>query len=193
MKKMILSGLGLLLTASLFAQSKTKPSGYGNNLITFTPASIIDRGIGIGFNYEVLLDDEQKIAFVLPLDIIYADPNNDNEINIYSYISPGMIFYPAGMRKFNYGIGPNLVLGYGSGSEWQWQPQNQRYVDYTNFRMGLMVNNYFLINVTRNFSMQLNAGMGLRYINSYSYNNGTSYRQGINVMGQFKFILGYRF
>lgn len=194
MKKIILSSLGLLLGASLFAQSKAAPqSRYGNNLFTFSPVSIIDRGVGVGFSYERLLDDEQKVAFVLPLDIIFADPGEMDQIDVYSYISPGMIFYPAGMRKFNYGIGPNVVLAAGSGNTWRWQGQGQRNIDYTNFRMGLMINNYLLVNVTNHFSLQLNAGMGIRYINNYSYSDGTSHKDGISIMGQFKFNFAYRF
>lgn len=188
--------MGLLLSASLMAQAPTKPSNqsrYGNNLFTFSPVSIIDRGVGIGFSYERMLDDEQKIAFVVPLDIIFADPNEVDQIDVYTYVSPGMIFYPAGMRKFNYGIGPNVVLAAGSGSIWQWQGGGQRNVDYTNFRMGLMINNYFLVNVTSHFSMQLNAGMGIRYVNTYSYSDNTSFKEGIGVMGQFKFNFAYRF
>lgn len=204
MKKAILTLLTLAVTFVSFAKennnNNNKSVSYGSNLLSFAPISVIDRGMGIGLTYERMLDQEQKVSFVLPLDLVFVDPNisSDDSKVFYTYLSPGVIFYPAGLRKINYGIGTNLMLGYGSGSEWVFDNQwnNQMLTEFTNFRMGMMVNNYLLMNIKHNLSLSLNFGMGLRYINSYNYTVqgfGNNNSNVVDVIGQFKFQFGYRF
>lgn len=210
MKKTIFTFFTSLLASGAMAQGNaTSPSTtlFENNLFTFSPVSVLDRGVGIGFSYERMLDNEKKIAFVLPLDFIFLDPNsynyntNENGKLFYTYVSPGIIFYPAGLRKVNYGVGPNVVLGYGSSEEWQYSTVHNSDVlqEYTNFRMGIMINQYLLMNITKNISMQMNLGLGLRYINNYNYTSTTNISNqnynnpGMDIMGQFKLSFGYRF
>lgn len=198
MKKILIALFGFLFTLQAFGQ--TEGRNYGNNLITVAPLSIIDKGLGIGFSYERMLDKEQKIAFVIPVDFVFDDLNNDNwngdrSSNLfYTYASPGIIFYPAGLRKVNYGIGPNLMFAYGTGDEWRFNSNGwETFESYSNFRMGLMVNNYLLMNVKEKIAIQVNFGLGLRYINTYTYENNITESFPVNVMGQFKFTVGYRF
>jgi hypothetical protein len=208
MKKTIFTIFTCFLALGAMAQSKATSSStnlLGNNLLSFSPVSVLDRGVGIGFSYERMLDKEQKIAFVLPVDLIFLDPNsynyNSNESGklFYTYVSPGIIFYPAGLRKVNYGVGPNLVVGYGNSEEWVYSTVHNSDVlnEYSNFRMGVMINQYMLMNITKNISMQINLGLGLRYINNYTYsstnNLSNTNHPGMDIMGQFKLTFGYRF
>jgi hypothetical protein len=197
MKKAIIGSLVMLLSLVAMGQSKKDAPPFGVNLISVTPVSILDRGIGLGLHYERLLDDEQKIAFVLPVDIVFEDMSSSFDVGkslFYTYLSPGFIFYPVGLKNINYGIGPNILMALGTGSRWvsnTWGTQQS--LDYTNFRMGVMINNYIIANIKHNFSLSINAGMGLRYINNYTYSNNSKEKDGISVMGQFKLAFGYRF
>lgn len=199
MKKILLAIASLAITVSSQAQKNSDEKVLGNNLITATPLSILDKGFGIGLSYERIIDNEQKLAFVLPVDFIFDDlvdntwSNNQSNSLFYTYVSPGLIFYPAGLKRVNYGVGPNLVFGYGSGNEWRMNNNGiERFENFTNVRLGLMVNNYLLINMAKHISMQLNFGMGVRYINSYTYDTFNS-KDPISLMGQFKLAFGYRF
>lgn len=194
--------LSLLAQSQIFAQESGKL--YKDNLIEFYPVSLIDRGVGVGFSYERMLDADQKISFIMPVDIIFpssfvgGDYYNSNgwydEYSSYLYLNPGLVFYPAGLRKVNYGIGPNLMLAFGGGSQWVYTNQGvQQRETYNNFRMGIMINNYLLVNATDRIAIRLNVGMGLRYVNSYKLDSGITTNEGMNVTGQLKFSMGYRF
>lgn len=203
MKKIVLLAsiaLGTFMNVQAQSKKDNTTNIYGNNTVKFSPINIYDVGIGIGLNYERLLDKEQKIGIELPFDLIFR-PENTNAVtntNAYMYFSPGFKFYPSGQRKVTYALGANLVLGMGKRSENIPQVSQNGTVYYItnetdNTRLGVLVNNHLNFNIGKHFVIGLNVGIGVLYLNKYSSNINNNYNEGIQPTGQFKFSFGVRF
>ena len=197
-----------LLVASTFATAqvanqKSDKNQYGNNIVRFAPISLTDAGVGVGIGYERFLEPTQKVSFILPIDIIFAQYENggfgnyDENVS-YVYIQPGLRFYPANAnRKATYSIGPNLFFAYGNGEGWRYNPNTgvSTYGEFNNTRFGIVATNYLDINITPKFNLGFSLGVGIRYSSKYNYvdSKSSNYNEGINAVAQFKFQMGYRF
>lgn len=181
---------------------------YGTNILSVSPFSVLDIGIGFGLSYEKIIGPEQNVGIILPVHLLFDVENNydygyayaNNEYNnAYFYFTPGLKIYPFGQRKVTYAVGPNLMFGAGGGKEWRYNNSTSatEQFDVTKIRVGMLVNNYLNVNFTKGFNMSVQAGLGVRYIDretasSYGMNEQTTNR-GMNVTGQFTLSLGYRF
>lgn len=185
------------------ADQKPTNNQFGNNIIRFAPISLADAGVGLGLGYERFLEPTQKVSFILPIDIIFAQYENsgygsNNENVSYVYIQPGLRFYPANAnRKATYSIGPNLFFAYGTGEDWRYNSQTgiSTYGKFNNTRFGIVATNYLDINITPKFNLGFSLGVGIRYSNKYNFvdSKESNYNEGVNAVAQFKFQLGYRF
>lgn len=185
----------------LQAQTQQSITKYNNNIIRFAPLKVYDMGVGLGLSYERHLDPEQKISFILPIDVsfintYYSNANNPyfhNKVNSYVYFSPGIKFYPSAQRKVNYAIGANLIIGSGKGlyhSGYYDEFQNWIYKEQElkHYRMGMMVNNYLNFNITNKFNIGIELGLGAIYINQYE----NKPNEGITGTGNVAFTMGFR-
>lgn len=184
-------------------------SEYGSNIVRLSPITAMDIGVGFGLSYERIFGAEQMIGVVLPVSMLLenrssASSYNETLFNTYVYFTPGLKIYPFGQRRVTYAVGPNLMLAYGGGNEWQYR--NDMYggaylddVKMTRVRLGVMVNNYVNFQISKIFNLGLEGGLGMRYFDRVSYNGSTYYagngnfNNGFDITGQFSLTLGLRF
>lgn len=177
---------------------------YGNKIFRFFPLRIADfEGVGLGVDFEAIISKDRKVGVVLPVTYFIGTEfldlsNQENKRNMFLF-SPGIKFYPFGQSKVNYAIGPNLMIGYGSGSrgESTWDPVTgqsfTRYENYTNFRMGILLNNYLNIQFSDQFNFGVEAGLGVRYFDRWNFDSREDYNEGVGATGNFALSFGYRF
>jgi len=180
---------------------------YGTNILSLSPFSALDIGIGFGASYEKIVGADQNIGIVFPVhlmfelndDYYYGNYNNGNNYNnAYFYFTPGLKIYPFGQRRITYAVGPNLMFGAGGGKEWKYDNQGNYYqADVNKLRIGMLINNYVNFQFTKNFNLNIQAGLGVRYVDHESVSDNFygdySLNHGMNVTGQFTLSLGYRF
>lgn len=177
---------------------------YGDRIFRFFPLRIADfEGVGLGVDFEHIISKDRKVSVVLPLTYFIGTDfidlsNRENKRNMVLF-SPGIKFYPFGQTKVNYAIGPNLLIGYGSGSQGEtiWDPVTgqgfTRYENYTNFRMGILLNNYLNIQFSDQFNFGVEVGLGVRYFDRWNYDTRGDFNDGVSATGNFALSFGYRF
>ncbi|NIJ52064.1 hypothetical protein [Dyadobacter arcticus] len=177
---------------------------YGRSMVSFSPFKALDSGPGIGLSYEFLVDKRKYIGVILPFTMTFPDRYNylfdsaGNRSEMY-YFSPGLKIYPFGQRKVTYAVGPHVFTGFGRGytNSSIYDPVTGIYKTVqgrvTNFRLGVMVNNYINFQITPRFQLGLNAGLGSRYVDRETTPSNVTNRGGINITGEFNFSFGLRF
>lgn len=178
---------------------------YGKNIFTISPFKALDSGPGLGFSYERLVGEDQKIGIILPVSFIFHDYNiynpsigSNTRYLTNVYFSPGVKIYPFGQRKVTYAVGPNIVTGF----------VKDNYSDYIStttggynvtresnrFRLGLVVNNYLNFQITSHINLGINGGLGMRYIDQQNSSSSFYYsNNNFRVIGEFAFNFGFRF
>lgn len=195
----LLSAVALCSTTPLSArppvqQASARPQ-YGPNIVRFTPVTVFDNSVGIGFSYERILDKDGKISVNIPVCLGINMNNGYNgwgystNTNYSIFLNPGVKFYPAGQRRVTYALGASLFTMMGEDDYYYGGPANEE-ADY--FRAGIMINNYVHFNITPKFNLGLELGVGPRYINQYRTTQST-FSDGISVSAQFGFHMGFRF
>ncbi len=176
---------------------------FGKNVFRFSPFKVLDSGPGIELSYEILVDKGQRFGIVLPVSLIFPDSHpigfeGGNIGNKYWYAAPGLKIYPFGQRKVTYAVGPSVFTGFGRIDRYEssYDPATNTYtgkeIVRDNFRMGVIVNNYVNFQITQQFLIGLNGGLGSRYVDRET-NNGIIHRGNVQVTGEFNFNLGFRF
>jgi len=187
---------------------------YGTNIIRLAPITAMDIGVGFGLSYEKLVGKDKMIGIVLPVSLILENTENSYPVygvdgsgghyNTYVYFTPGLKIYPFGQRRVTYAVGPNLMLCAGGGRGTVSEIDNAGNTitsEYTRniFRFGMLINNYVNFQVTPNFNLGLEGGLGIRYIDNQQYHyNSPSFPSrnnynGFDITGQFSLTLGFRF
>jgi len=183
---------------------------YGTNIISASPFSALDIGVGFGLSYEKIVGPDQNVGIILPVHLLFDFESDNygyygynyygnNYGNAYFYFTPGVKVYPFGQRRVTYAVGPNLMIGAGGGKEWRYSNSTSatEEFDISKFRFGMLVNNYLNVNFTKGFNMSIQAGLGVRYIDRETASSFSTPEQtiskGMNVTGQFTLSLGYRF
>lgn len=190
------------------AKTGRKDIVYGANILRVTPITVMDIGAGFGLSYEHLFGREQMVGITLPVSLILEDRgngyfssgNNGNPspTETYLYFTPGLKIYPFGQRKITYALGPSLMLGYGGGKEWRYGNATGKPVDVRRTRFAVIANNYVNFNFTKSFSLGLEAGAGIRYMDRERLSvpdiyNRKNLSNGMGVTGQVSLTIGFRF
>ncbi|MEO6831326.1 MAG: hypothetical protein ABI378_03615 [Chitinophagaceae bacterium] len=184
-------------------------AGYGNNILSFAPIQMTEEStVGVGIQYERILDKNGIFSFYLPIAASFFDDArsyynsstgsyiNDSKTRMMLTFFPGLKIYPAGSgRRFSYSVGPSLGFGFGTRyvSTQTYDPilggYNTIYTEKDVFKMGLLVNNGLNFQPTKHFYLGLEFGLGFTY---YS-NRYSNYSIGEDPLVQFNFKMGYRF
>lgn len=203
MKRIILFLSCLALGTATFAQEKVRPV-YDPNIIRIHPITVFSNEgfVGLGFNYERILDKDGKIGFNLPFSLgmqnVYSGYNNNVTLNYAYSINPGIKFYPAGQRRVSYALGISVFVTTGdndyanySGTDPNGVPIYTQ-VDGSLLQAGMMLNNYVHFSITRKLQAGLELGIGPSYLNRRT-ENGVESNYGIEVYPQIGMSIGYRF
>lgn len=178
---------------------RKKVNNYGRNFIRFSPIKFLDlNAVGLGLEYEYLFGKSKRFGISVPLTVMFKQNRvpglygSYEEMNYtpYFYINPGLKIYPSGQKKVTFATGPSLMIGYGKNKEWIPTSIYTQYLERDNLRLGLIIMNYLNFQFTPGFSMHIDAGIGIRYVNHY---NNPDYYDGINPTGQFSLGFSYRF
>lgn len=157
-----------------FSQNET-------NAIRFSPVGVNEIGTTVGISYEKYLTKNAKLSLIFPLDVVFRQHERywggDYPASpAYFYFTPGFKFYPGSAeRPVKYAIGSNLVLGAGDRYYYNnttYDPNGAWYSNYeraNNTRIGVMVTNYVNFDISRKFTMGINLGFGLLYIDKSSF------------------------
>lgn len=180
--------------------SRSKPENavnYGRNVISIMPMVINSSGPGLGFSYEAILGEDQRLGIILPVAATFT---NEGEIFFNEYrkfntihISPGLKMYVAGAnRKVSYAIGPLLAFSSGKGETTVYKNGSDMDVEVKRQSLGMIINNYLNFQVGRNFNFGMDGGFGLRYFDK-TVGPDIKSTTPMKVMGQFSFRMGARF
>jgi len=187
--------------------------------IAFSPLQYTENGVGVGLSYERALDKNGIVSAYVPAiatfnlkhrdhnyydNGYYYDPyyNNNQRPSYMVYLMPGVKFYPTGMGKVKYAIGPNAVIGMGQKTTRYNYPMyytssyyNPGYTTYVpaerienRLLLGMMINNSLNIMATKHLYIGAEMGFGFTY-----YDKVGNYNEGINFLTQGAFKMGYTF
>ena len=169
--------------------------------IALSPFQYSENGVGVGLSYERALDPDGIISVYVPViatwnlnknnDYYY---NTDNRTNSMYYIMPGVKFYPTGMGRVKYAVGPSAVIGigqrvnydnnypYGGGYYYNYGQLENR------FLCGMMINNSLNVNATPHLYIGAEMGFGFTYFDRINNVN-----HGMTFLTQGSFKIGYTF
>ena len=207
--------IGLDGSPKLTGHDEGPHGGHWNHLTTIAiaPFQYTETGVGFGLSYERALDHQGIIsAYVPAIGSFNMGRNNNNNYNNYygnynggtNYmfsVMPGVKFYPTGMGKVKYALGPNAVIGYGRNSNYGYaDPYYYTYNSSTlyapyyytsnRFILGMMLNNSLNVNATPHLYIGAEMGFGFTYL---TMNTRYNYNEGMKFLTQGAFKIGYTF
>jgi hypothetical protein len=198
----LLSAITLLLAGTASAQDARSSinesrSDYGNNILSFSPLQVSDRGVGFALSYERVLDKNRNlVSFYFPITAALNNFNND-DYQTY-YFMPGIKIYPTGGKGvIRYGVGPNITYATGKMNvqEQLLDPSGgfigTKMVEKDFYKLGMMITNSLNVNPTKRLHMGLELGLGFTYLDNIDDNSFSS--DGPFNLAQFGFKVGYRF
>jgi hypothetical protein len=194
MFKKLLSALLVLVMAT--GAATAQQNNYGLNIIRIMPLTAFNGGVGLGASYERILDKDGKIGLNIPLSLGFRNNGDyNNDMNTTFMVNPGIKFYPGGQRKVTYALGASLFASFGTNNGYRYDiNQSYQYVNANTLQAGIMVNNYLQFNLSPKVNIGLELGVGPAYIDQErDVTNHITYNNGLNVMGQFSFHIGFRF
>ena len=196
-KTYALTALSILSSVALHAQeNNTTINGYKPNNIQFNILSATDHGVGGGITYDRILDKNGNVELTLPVSIISdAYENNSYEYNNNKarvYFMPGIKFYPSGVKRNSFALGPSLVYSYYKGNDNGYYSNRG---EYTNQQLGIIMKAYYQMNITPMFNFNVNGGLGILYMNDYKYKSNAAYNfsEGISALANINIGFGIRF
>jgi hypothetical protein len=163
---------------------------FAPNLLTFNLFDVIYYDFTI--SYERILSSG-TIGIQIPVGIGYAyfsDINNNSSDRVKNkfYSGVGINFYPTGQGKWRYFVGPNIRVGYGKLSDWQYDGNGDYYE--TNVEEGIYTKFYMdngvIFTPIKNFSVAAVAGVGVRFFPE-------AHSNPVMPTGFFSFNMSYRF
>ncbi|MCD8539431.1 MAG: hypothetical protein LRY55_06430 [Leadbetterella sp.] len=170
----------LVLTFLLLSGLAPAFSQHNTNALRFSPIGVNEIGATVGLNYEKYLGKNPRLSLIFPLDIVFRQHDTfweRDEVSspAYFYFTPGFKFYPSiKERPVKYAIGSNLVLGSGDRYYYtsDYNPDgtwNSNYERSHNTRLGVMVTNYVNFDISPKFTMGINLGFGLLYVDKSKF------------------------
>ena len=199
----LLSAVTLLLAGTTTAQDARSSinetrGDYGNNILSFSPLQVSDRGVGFGISYERVLDKNRNlVSFYLPVTAALNNFDNNGDYQTY-YFMPGIKIYPTGGKGIiRYAVGPNITYATGKMAVEEQLPLDPsggfvgvRTVDKDFYKLGMMITNSLNVNPTKRLHKGLELGLGFTYLDNIDNNN---FSDGPLNLVQFGFKVGYRF
>lgn len=180
----------LLLIITLQSFSQTSPL----NSIRFSPIGVNEVGVTVGAEYERYFKNNPKLSFIAPVDVTFRQHDfswdNDASSPAYVFFRPGFKFYPGSTsRPVKYAIGSNLVLGHGKLTKYSYEEwgSNRKYTYNKNTKLGVMVTNYVNFDISRNFTMGINFGLGILYFNETENRSNNTGRATVQLGTNFGF------
>lgn len=179
--------------------------------IALAPFQYSENGVGVGFSYEHALDPDGYVSLYVPFIATFNlrdqqyDPyygyngyNNNTTNNVMFYTMPGIKFYPTGMGRVKYAVGPSVVAGLGQKGMYSYEsyydPTTSYYAPamvyrvYDRFLMGMMINNSLNINATPHLYVGAEMGFGFTY-----FDRTNNINDGVRFLTQGSFKIGYTF
>jgi hypothetical protein len=172
--------------------------------IALAPFQFTESGVGVGLSYERAVEPQGMLSVYMPV-IASFSVNNDNyyygtqpinnQPNYMLYAMPGVKFYPTGMGRCKYAVGPNAVIGYGRRYENYYYPTYDPQGYYTTtyysgtrerFLLGMMITNSLNVQVAHHLYIGAELGFGFTYFDRVG-----GYNEGVNFLTQGAFKLGY--
>jgi|GEM_PF-1941033 len=188
------------------------PHQHWNHLTTIaiSPFQYTESGVGVGLSYERAMDPDGILSLYVPAiasfrlrnnnnyDPYYYGYNNYNRTDYTLYLMPGVKFYPTGMGKCKYAVGPNAVIGYGQRTMEGYHPYyntntyttSYPYIigTYDRWMLGMMINNSLNVNATPHLYIGAEMGFGFTYFDRIG-----GYNYGVKFLTQGSFKIGYTF
>jgi len=204
-EKILFAGTNEVTIGNKSQENQGRP--LGRHIITLSPFKGLDLGFGYGLSYEYQMDKKGQFAAVIPFSLIISDSHTyyrDAHVNSTKgiYASPGLKFYPFGQKKVSYAMGTNLIMGWLSewhgDEEYLWNLNKEVFVQYKSqrTRMGLLVNNYLNLQMTKNLQIGIHAGLGRLFLDHTTLpQNDLDYRYygDDKLIGEFSFNIAFRF
>jgi hypothetical protein len=183
--------------------------GHWSHLTTIalSPFQYTESGVGVGLSYERAIDHEGMLSVYVPAIASFRLRNNDynspyyygygynNETNYLVTLMPGVKFYPTGMGRVKYAVGPNAVIGYGRRTMYDnyvytplYSSYPPYYGTYERWMLGMMINNSVNVNATPHLYIGAEMGFGFSYFDNIG---GINY--GVRFLTQGAFKVGYTF
>lgn len=173
--------------------------------IALSPFQYTENGVGVGLSYERALDRDGYISAYVPFiatfnmqensdRMYYYNNQRENRNNIMFYAMPGIKFYPTGMGKVKYAVGPSAVIGVGQKTmdDYYYDPYfgygQSRYGTYDRVLFGMMINNSLNIYATKHVYIGAEMGFGFTYMDIINNVN-----RGVTFLTQGSFKIGYTF
>lgn len=183
---------------------------HWNHLTTLAiaPFQYTETGVGFGLSYERALDPDGIIsAYVPAIGAFNVRSNNNYYGNYYGgtnymfSVMPGVKFYPTGMGRVKYALGPNAVIGYGRHTDYGYVDPYYytysgtsyyapSYYSSNRFILGMMLNNSLNVNATPHLYIGAEMGFGFTYL---TMNTRYNYNEGMKFLTQGAFKIGYTF
>ena len=174
--------------------------------IALSPFQYSENGVGVGLSWERAIDPEGIISVYVPVIATWnLNQNNNNNYNYNGtaynnhtnsmyYIMPGIKFYPTGMGRVKYAVGPSAVVGVGQKvmDNYIYDPYYYTQTNYgtlqNRFLFGMMINNSLNVNATPHLYIGAEMGFGFTYFDRINNVN-----QGTTFLTQGSFKIGYTF
>ena len=170
--------------------------------IALSPFQYSENGVGVGLSYERALDVDGYISAYVPFIATFnMEDNNDryyynnqNRNNIMFYAMPGIKFYPTGMGRVKYAVGPSAVIGVGQKTmdDYYYDPYygygTSNNGTYDRVLFGMMINNSLNIYATKRVYVGAEMGFGFTYMDIINNVN-----RGVTFLTQGSFKIGYSF
>ncbi len=172
--------------------------------ISLSPFQYTENGVGVGLSYERALDIDGYISAYVPFIATFNMQDNrdmynynnqyENRNNIMFYAMPGIKFYPTGMGRVKYAVGPSAVIGVGQKTidYYYYDPYygygTSRNGTYDRVLFGMMINNSLNIYATKRVYVGAEMGFGFTYMDIINNVN-----RGVTFLTQGSFKIGYTF
>lgn len=171
--------------------------------VAIAPFQYSENGVGVGASWERALDADGIVAVYVPLIATWNFNNNNNYYyntnnsyyNSMYYAMPGIKFYPTGMGRVKYAVGPSAVIGVGKkmmDNNYVVDPYYYNTVTYgtmeSRFLFGMMINNSLNVNATPHLYIGAEMGFGFSYFDRVNNIN-----HGMSALTQGSFKIGYTF
>lgn len=171
--------------------------------IALAPFQYSENGVGVGLSWEKALDEDGIVSVYVPLiatwnlnkrnNDYYYYGNSQNHTNSMYYLMPGIKFYPTGMGRVKYAVGPSAVVGVGQKmNDNVYYPYYSSYASYgtmeNRFLFGMMINNSLNVNATPRLYIGAEMGLGFSYFDRVNNIN-----HGMTFLTQGSFKIGYTF